>query len=617
MPNKYADCDFHGWATKNDLRCSDGKTIRRGAFSHQNGAKVPICWGHQHDGPDAVLGHGFLEDRPEGTYIYGYLNDTPMGKTAKEELKHGDLFNLSIWANKLQQKAGDVLHGTIREVSLVLAGANPGATIEYVAHGELSDEETDEAIIYLGDDDAVAHTDIPEEYVPEETISHEDKGEEKMAEPEKKEVSGSEETVQDVFNTLTDKQKKAVYFIIGAALEEKGSDDDEVEHSDYEGDNEMKYNVFDSQSAGVDTGSGYISHDDMNQILRDAKSLGSLKEAVLAHMEDGVLAHDAAADTAAGITRPTGNQTYFLRDPEMLFPEYRSNTNVPEFITGYNMGWVDRFLAGVHRSPFSRIKSMFADITEDEARALGYIKGHLKKEEFFTLIKRTTDPQTIYKKQKMDRDDVIDITDFDVIAWIRAEMRVKLNEEIARACLVGDGRLSSSDDKIQESHIRPVVSDHELFVVEKTVDVSDPRNIWEAVIRARKDYKGSGNATCYLAADTLSDMLLATDDNGRDLFKNEAELATKMRVKNFEEVELVASAKRGGKDVVAIILNPNDYTIGADKGGNVAMFDDFDIDYNQMKYLIETRCSGCLTKPKSAIVLVAAPASNESSNSQT
>ena len=371
----------------------------------------------------------------------------------------------------------------------------------------------------------------------------------------------------------------------------------------------MKYNVFDSESAGVNTGAGYISHDDMAQILKDAKSLGSLKEAVLAHMEEGgILAHDAEADAAAGISRATGNNTYGIRDPEMLFPEYRSTTNVPQFITGYNMSWVDRFLASVHRSPFSRIKSVFADITEDEARALGYIKGHLKKEEFFSLIKRTTDPQTIYKKQKMDRDDTIDIVDFDVIAWIRAEMRVKLNEEIARAALIGDGRLSSSDDKIQESHIRPVVSDHELFVVEKEVDASDVRNVWEAVIRSRKDYRGSGNMVCYITPDLLSDMLLYTDNEGRDLFKNENELATKMRVSKFEEVEMMANVQRGGKDVLAICMNPNDYTIGADKGGAVAMFDDFDIDYNQMKYLIETRCSGALTKPKSAIVIVAAEA---------
>ena len=616
MPNKYADCDFHGWATKNDLRCSDGKTIRRGAFSHQNGQKVPIVWGHQHDSPEAVLGHGFLEDRKEGTYIYGYLNENvPMGKYAKAELQHGDLFNLSIWANKLQQNGNDVLHGMIREVSLVLAGANPGATIEYVAHGEFSDEVTDEAIICLDDEDAIAHTGIPEEYIPEETkeetISHEEEGDKKMAEPEEKTGGSSEKTIKDVLDTLNEEQKKAVYYIIGAALEGKGGsaddDNDEVEHSD-EGDNNMKYNVFDSESAGVNTGAGYISHDDMNQILRDAKSLGSLKEAVLAHMEEGgILAHDAAADAAGGVTRATGNNTYGIRDPEMLFPEYRSTSATPEFLTGYNMSWVDRFLAAVHRSPFSRIKSVFADITEDEARALGYVKGNLKKEEFFSLIKRTTDPQTIYKKQKMDRDDTIDIVDFDVIAWIRAEMRVKLNEEIARACLIGDGRLASSDDKIQESHIRPVVNDHELFVVVKEVDAtSDVRNIWEGAIRARKDYRGTGNMTCYLTSDVLSDMLLYTDDMGRDLFKNESELATKMRVSKFEEVEMMANLKRDGKDVLAIIMNPNDYTIGADKGGAVAMFDDFDIDYNQMKYLIETRCSGALTKPKSAIILVQA-----------
>ena len=601
MPRKYEDCDFHGWATKYDLLCGDGRTIKPGAFSHQNGQKIPLVWAHQHDAPDAVLGHGFLESRPEGMYIYGYFNDTPMGKIAKQDVQHGDLTSISIWANKLKQDGGNVMHGLIREASLVLAGANPGANIEYVsmAHG---DETEDEAWMYMGENDAMIHTaldEMPEE-IKEEAISHEDKGDTKMAEPEKN-AEGSEKTVQDVLDTLNEEQKNAVYFILGLALEGKG--DEEAEHSD-EGVNEMNYNAFDTQSSDSRP-AGYISHDDMQMILKDAKSLGSLKEAVLMHMEDGVLAHDAAADAAAGITRPVGDQTYFLRDPDMLFPEYRSNTAVPQFITGYNMSWVDRFLSSVHRSPFARIKSVFADITEDEARALGYIKGNLKKEEFFTLIKRTTDPQTIYKKQKMDRDDVIDIVDFDVIAWIRAEMRVKLNEEIARACLVGDGRLSSSDDKIQESHIRPVVSDHELFVVEKEVDVSDARNIWEAVIRARKDYKGSGNAVCYLTADTLSDMLLYTDETGRDLFKNETELATKMRVSKFEEVEMISGVQRGGKDVVAIILNPNDYTIGADKGGQVSMFDDFDIDYNQMKYLIETRCSGCLTKPKSAIVLVA------------
>ena len=604
MPRKYEDCDFHGWATKYDLLCGDGRTIKPGAFSHQNGQKIPLVWAHQHDAPDAVLGHGFLESRPEGMYIYGYFNDTPMGKVAKQDVQHGDLTSISIWANKLQQDGGNVMHGLIREASLVLAGANPGANIEYVsmAHGE---DCEDEAWMYMGEEEAMVHTavdEMPEEIV-ENAVSHEDKGDTKMPEPEEALAhEDSDETVQDVLDTLNEKQKKAVYYILGQVL---SSGDDEAEHSD-KGENEMKYNVFDTQSANNREAS-YISHEDMQTILSDAKRLGSLKDAVLAHMEDGVLSHDAAADAAAGITRPTGNQTYFVRDPEMLFPEYRSNTAVPEFITGYNMGWVDRFLSAVHRSPFSRIKSMFADITEDEARALGYIKGHLKKEEFFTLIKRTTDPQTIYKKQKMDRDDVIDIVDFDVVAWIRAEMRVKLNEEIARACLIGDGRLSSSDDKIQETHIRPVVSDHELFVEEVEVDLADTRNIWEAAIRARKAYKGSGNMVCYLTADTLSDMLLYTDNDGRDLFKNESELATKMRVSKFEEVEMIDGVQRNGKNVIAILMNPSDYTIGADKGGQVSMFDDFDIDYNQMKYLIETRCSGCLTKPKSAIVLVEKP----------
>lgn len=602
MPNKYADCDFHGWLTKYNVKCGDGRTIKPGAFSHQNGQKIPLVWAHQHDAPDAVLGHGFLESRREGMYLYGYFNDTPMGKIAKQDVDHGDITSLSVYANKLNEANGLVSHGLIREASLVLAGANPEATIEYVSVAHSEDDPSD-AYIYMGEDVALVHTDIPADVEIEESISHEEKGEVTMAEPEKAAGSDSEETVEDVLNTLNEKQKKAVYYIIGAALSEKGgSDDDDVEHSD-EGDNSMKYNVFDSNSGGQ-TGN-YISHDDMATILSDAKRLGSLKEAVLQHMEDGVLAHDAEADAAAGITRATGSNTYGVRDPEMLFPEYRSTTNVPEFITGYNMSWVDRFLASVHRSPFSRIKSTFADITEDDARALGYIKGNLKKEEFFTLIKRTTDPQTIYKKQKMDRDDVIDITDFDVIAWIRGEMRIKLNEEVARASLVGDGRLSSSDDKIQETHVRPVVSDHELFVVEVAVDYDDDvRNLWNGVIRARKNYKGTGTPMCYLTSDVLSDMLLYTDNEGRDLFKDEAELAKKMRVKGFEEVECMAGVKRGDKDVLAIIMNPNDYTIGADKGGQVAMFDDFDIDYNQMKYLIETRCSGALTKPKSAIVVV-------------
>ena len=602
MPNKYADCDFHGWLTKYNVKCGDGRTIKPGAFSHQNGQKIPLVWAHQHDAPDAVLGHGFLESRREGMYLYGYFNDTPMGKIAKQDVDHGDITSLSVYANKLNEANGLVSHGLIREASLVLAGANPEATIEYVSVAHSEDDPSD-AYIYMGEDVALVHTDIPADVEIEEYISHEEKGEVTMAEPEKAAGSDSEETVEDVLNTLNEKQKKAVYYIIGAALSEKGgSDDDDVEHSD-EGDNSMKYNVFDSNSGGQ-TGN-YISHDDMAMILSDAKRLGSLKEAVLQHMEDGVLAHDAEADAAAGITRATGSNTYGVRDPEMLFPEYRSTTNVPEFITGYNMSWVDRFLASVHRSPFSRIKSTFADITEDDARALGYIKGNLKKEEFFTLIKRTTDPQTIYKKQKMDRDDVIDITDFDVIAWIRGEMRIKLNEEVARASLVGDGRLSSSDDKIQETHVRPVVSDHELFVVEVAVDYDDDvRNLWNGVIRARKNYKGTGTPMCYLTSDVLSDMLLYTDNEGRDLFKDEAELAKKMRVKGFEEVECMAGVKRGDKDVLAIIMNPNDYTIGADKGGQVAMFDDFDIDYNQMKYLIETRCSGALTKPKSAIVVV-------------
>ena len=523
-----------------------------------------------------------------------------------------------------------------------MAGANPGAFIEsVVAHGEPMDPYDGEGIFYTGEDLFIEHSidkkkkdDEEEDDVEAEEETEEESEEEDTAEAEKEQDENEEDSdeeaeeseedkekkkqlkhsddedneedpkkaksVQDVIDTMNKEQQDTLYSLIGAITSNKKIT---VDDSDNEEEKEVKHNVFESDEQQ----GNYISHADFQQIMADAKRLGSLRDAVNENFEEGgVLAHSIPTDGMVGPSPSTASQTYGFRDPDMLFPEYRSTTNVPQFITGYNMSWVDRFLASVHRSPFSRIKSVFADITEDEARALGYIKGHLKKEEFFSLIKRTTDPQTIYKKQKMDRDDTIDIVDFDVIAWIRGEMRIKLNEEIARACLIGDGRLASSDDKIQESHIRPVVSDHELFVVEKEVDASDVRNIWEGAIRARKDYRGSGNMVCYLTSDVLSDMLLYTDNEGRDLFKNEQELATKMRVSKFEEVEMMANLQRGGKDVLAICMNPNDYTIGADKGGAVAMFDDFDIDYNQMKYLIETRCSGALTKPKSAIVIVAA-----------
>lgn len=599
MSKKYTGYDFCGWATRNDIRCTDGRTIRRDAFAHQDGMKVPIVWGHDHDSPDKVIGHGFLENRAEGVYIYGYLNNGTLGRAAKEDIEHGDITNLSIWANHLTQNGGDVVHGSIKEVSLVLSGANIGATIEYpiVAHGDGFSEDQSEAWIYLGDEYVIKHSDDEPEAEPEEEaqetqeveeIAHEDtekKGDTDMAE---------ERTVKDVLNTLNEEQQQAVAYVIGAALE-SASKADEAKHSD-EGENEMNFNAFDMQ--GTQNRAGFISHDDMNQILRDAKTCGSLKEAVENHMDHGVLAH-ADDDPPA---------RYGVEPIDYLFPEARSLNTPPEFIKR-DTGWVAKVMGGVHKTPFSRIKSMFANITEDEARALGYIKGHYKKEEVFTLLKRTTSPQTIYKKQKFDRDDLIDITDFDMIAWIKREMRVMLDEELARAYLIGDGRLSSSDDKISESHIRPIMNDDDLFSIKVKVtpgadDNATAKAMVRAIIKSRKNYKGSGNPVFYTTEDVLTDMLLIEDTTGRAIYETVQKLANALRVSDIVTVPVMEgiNGPQGGP-LVGIIVNLNDYNVGADRGGEVNLFDDFDIDYNQQKYLIETRCSGALIKPFSAIVI--------------
>ena len=593
MSKKYTGYDFCGWATRNDIRCTDGRTIRRDAFAHQDGMKVPIVWGHDHDSPDKVIGHGFLENRAEGVYIYGYLNNGALGRAAKEDIEHGDITNLSIWANHLTQNGGDVVHGSIKEVSLVLSGANIGATIEYpiVAHGDEFSEDQSEAWIYLGDEYVIKHSDDDpedeEETQESEEIAHEDnekKGDTDMAE---------EKTVKDVLNTLNEEQQKAVAYLIGAALESAGQTD-EATHSD-EGDYEMNFNAFDMQ--GTQHRSGYISHDDMNQILKDAKTCGSLKEAVENHMDHGVLMH--ADDDPL---------PYGVEPIDYLFPEARSLNTPPEFIQR-DMGWVSKVMTGVHKTPFSRIKSMFANITEDEARALGYIKGNYKKEEVFTLLKRTTSPTTIYKKQKFDRDDLIDITDFDMIAWIKREMRMMLDEELARAYLIGDGRLSSSDDKIDETHIRPIISDDDLFSIKVKVtpgadDSATAKAVIRAVIKARKDYKGSGTPTFFTTEDVLTDMLLIEDTTGRVIYDSIQKLSSTLRVKEIVTVPVMEGLNGPlGGPLVGIIVNLDDYNVGADKGGEVNMFDDFDIDYNQQKYLIETRCSGALIKPFSAIVI--------------
>ena len=573
--------DFSGWATKSNIPCSDGRTILKDAFKNNDGQTVPLVWNHQHNEAYNVLGHALLENRDEGVYAYCSFNDSESGRNAKLLVEHGDISALSIYANQLKQQGNNVLHGAIREVSLVLAGANPGAFIDsIISHGEESEEE---AIIYTGEDIQLFHSD--DESSEEETISHaesskkESKSErtDDMAEEKVNKTNENEETVADVFNTLTEKQKTVVYALIGQILEENGEEDTEG------GNEDMKHNVFENDENNEQV----LTHDAMNAIINDAKRYGSLKESFLAHAED-----------------------YGIKEIDTLFPEPKTLNNPPEFIKR-EMGWVPVVMNGVHHTPFSRIKSMFADITEDDARAKGYIKGNLKKEEVFSLLKRTTTPTTIYKKQKLDRDDVVDITDFDVIAWLKSEMRMMLDEEIARAILVGDGRLSSSDDKINEQNIRPIWKDDDLYTIKSRVTVPSGGNLAEEFIdqsvRAMKDYKGSGSPVAFMTDEMLTECLLLKDTNKHRLYKNADEVATAMRVSRIVTVPIMEGLKRtSGSDnleLKAIIVNLNDYNVGADKGGAVNMFDDFDIDYNQQKYLIETRCSGALIKPYSAIAL--------------
>ena len=554
--------DFSGWATRNNLRCSDGRTIMKDAFKHNDGQTVPLVWNHQHNDPLNVLGHALLENRDEGVYAYCKLNETESGKNAKLLVEHGDVSALSIYANQLKQQGSNVIHGAIREVSLVLAGANPGAFIDSVMrHGEESD---DEAIIYTGEDISLFHAD------------------EKKDKPVD-EKSEDEETVADVFNTLTEKQKTVVYAMIGQALEEKEESEDNNNNDDSKGGNKtMKHNVFDKE----DTKKDVLSHSDLEAIFADAKRYGSLKDSVLAHGIEQI---------------------------DYLFPDAKNVTNTPQFIQR-DMGWVQKVMNSVHHTPFSRIKSVLADITEDDARAKGYIKGNLKKDEVFTLLKRTTTPTTIYKKQKLDRDDVVDITDFDVVAWLKSEMRVMLDEEIARAALVGDGRLSSSDDKINEQNIRPIWTDADLYTIKTPVTVAanatadqKAKAFIRAAIKSRKSYKGSGEPTLYTTEDVLTDCLLMEDNIGRVIYDSVSKLATTLRVKEIVTVPVMENLSRVDNGttygLMGIIVNLTDYNIGADKGGAVNMFDDFDIDYNAQKYLIETRCSGALIKPYSAIAL--------------
>lgn len=570
--------DFSGWATRNNIKCSDGRTILKDAFKQHDGQTVPLVWNHQHNESANVLGHAVLENRDEGVYAYCTFNDTEAGKNAKLLVEHGDVTALSIYANQLKQKGSNVMHGTIREVSLVLAGANPGAFIDSVIrHGEFCE---DEAVIYTGEELTLQHADDPSDKADKKDKKGDD------------EVNNNEKTIQDVFDTLNEEQKNVVYALIGQALEDKEMAQSAIEENENNieedgGEQEMKHNVFEGRET---ENNDVLSHDAIETILKDAKRYGSLKESFLAHADD-----------------------YGIKQIDWLFPDAK-NVNMPPDFIKRDDSYVQKVMRGVHHVPFSRIKSMHADITADEARAKGYMKGKRKKEEVFTLLKRTTTPTTIYKKQKLDRDDVVDITDFDVVAWLKMEMRMMLDEEIARAILVGDGRLADSDDKINETCIRPISKDDDLYCVKAPVSVAAAateddiaKAFIKTVIKSRKEYKGSGSPTLFTTEDVITNCLLLEDKNGRVIYDTVDKLATALRVKEIVAVEVMEGAKTKvetvEKPLMAILVNLVDYYVGADKGGAVNMFDDFDIDYNQQKYLMETRCSGALVKPYSAVAV--------------
>jgi hypothetical protein len=568
------DYDFSGWATKYNKLCSDGRTIMSHAFDDADGKRVPLVWMHKHDSPFNVIGHADLESRPEGVYARCKFNGTEPAIHAQESLANGDLDSLSIYANGLKQQKGSVFHGTIREVSLVLAGANPEAIIDYpvIQHSEDGDFDEDMSEVTIWSGEVIHAADEDDDSENKEDTEKKDEGEKKVAEKEK--------TVKDIYDAMTEEQKSVVHYLVGQALAEGNQEDDNDDED--EGEEEMKHNVFD---VDLQNDEDTLSHDAMADILspESFKRNGSAKESVLAHAAE-----------------------YGIDGIEWLFPEDHELNRTPEFIQR-DQSWVNVVMNGVHHLPFSRVKSTFADIREDEARARGYLKGRLKKEEVFSLLRRRTEPTTIYKKQKLDRDDIIDITDFDVVAWIKAEMRVMLNEEIARAILIGDGRSTADEDKIDETRIRPIANDADLYTIKKAVVEVEGEDYYKTfiktAIRARKDYKGSGNPTLFTTEEVLTEMLLLENGIGEPMFKTEAELATKLRVSRIVTVEVMENAQIGGKDLIGIIVNLADYSVGADKGGSVNMFEDFDIDYNQEKYLIETRCSGALVKPYSAICL--------------
>ena len=600
--------DFSGYATKVGIKCSDGRTILQDAFAHCDGKKVPLVYQHLHNDPKNVLGHAVLENRPDGVYAYCSLNNTEAGKTAKALVQHGDISALSIYANSLVQKSSNVIHGVIREVSLVLSGANPEAYIDNLAFehsdGSITTDES-EAFICAG---AIIHDGIE---IPEVSDTQ-DSSEESISHADDKKDPEDQKTVGEVFDTLNEEQKTVVYTMIAQALETQDGEDEEkedVKHSNIKGDETMKKNIFDKDSAATEVRG--LSRTDLRAIFNDARqSQSTLKNAFLAHGYESI--SDALADYEHQDEVLAHAATYGIDNIGYLFPDARTTTNTPQFIKR-DTEWVSKVFGAAKHVPFSRIKTVLADITADEARARGYIKGNEKADEVITLLKRTTDPQTVYKKQKLDRDDIIDITDFDVVVWLRMEMRMMLEEEIARAQLVGDGRLSSSDDKIKEDKIRPIATDDAIYTIEIQIPVvATTAQMIDEIIKGRKQYKGTGTPTFYTTPDINGDMLLLKDTTGRRLYNTEADLAAGIRAREIIEVPVMenkvvvltpATVSETGlqKRLVGISVNMTDYSLGADKGGSISMFDDFDIDFNQFKYLIETRCSGALTMPHSAI----------------
>jgi HK97 family phage prohead protease len=613
--------DFGGWATKFNIKCADGRTIRDGAFDECDGKKVPLVWNHKSDSPLNVLGHAILHCIPgEGVYADMTLNNTVQGQSAREYVKNGDINALSIFANNLKQVGGDVTHGIIREVSLVLAGANPGAIIDTaIAHSEDGEPIevivlTDEQDISFDSEDNLSHSD---EGTSDDNEDSKENPESSEAEPENEseeavEHSAEDKTVGEVLETLTEEQAKAVDCYVDYKVEQALAEKESKEE-----DNTVKHNVFDSNSQGAVIAHA-LTKDEQHMLIEEAKENGaSLKATFLAHRADlGIEGNDDImihSYETGDIDYSQDVQNYGVNDPSFLFPQPRALNNPPAWIKR-DTSWVASVINGVKKFPYSRIKSVFADITEDEARAKGYIKGDRKVEEVFTLLRRKTEPQTIYKKQAMDRDDIIDITDFDVVAWIKGEMRIMLEEEIGRAILIGDGRSSASREKINEINIRPIWTDDDLFTIKYAVEIAanasddDKANAYiKAAVKARKNYKGSGNPVFYTTEDVLCDMLLVEDNMGRRKYNSEQDLAVAMRVSRIVTVEVMEGAKRTVSEVertlVGLIVNLSDYGIGADKGGAVSMFEDFDIDFNKEKYLIETRCSGALIKPYSAIAI--------------